>query len=59
MLAAVAQLTGLASLSLLGSELEGAGTVLPLAPLQQLTSLILDTGACLGHDDALALASLG
>jgi hypothetical protein len=61
LLAAVAQLTGLASLSLDGTELdeEGAeGAVLPLVTLQRLTSLTLDCYATLGHDVALALASL-
>jgi hypothetical protein len=59
LLAAVAQLTGLASLSLDGCELDEDGAVLPLVTLQRLTSLTLDCYATLGHDDALALASLG
>jgi hypothetical protein len=59
MLAAVAQLTGLASLNLSGSVLQHVGSVLPLVALQQLTSLTVDRNVYLGLDDALALASLG
>jgi hypothetical protein len=58
LLAAVAQLTGLASLSLFGHELGDDVTVMSLVALQQLTSLVLEYCAVLDHDDALALASL-
>jgi hypothetical protein len=58
LLAAVAQLSGLASLSLDRTELDVVVTVLPLVTLQKLTSLVLDRYVTLGHDDALALASL-
>jgi hypothetical protein len=66
LLAAVAQLTGLASLCLEGFRPAGEGMVMPLATLQQLTSLVLlnDSDpysgvAYLGRGEALVLASLG
>jgi hypothetical protein len=59
LLAAVAQLTGLMSLSLTHSEVADDISIAHLAILQQLTSLALARNAYLGLDDALALASLG